>query len=410
MKLKHLLYLFVFCIPFQVRHIVFETPPAFNEWTAGFLWATDILFAFLLLEWIVSAVKQKSKPKLDRIDWILVTFTVLALISISFAEHASIAWYRFFKLLEYVLLFFYIKYYARSFVSMRGIATTVAFSGFVQASIGIAQYLAQASLGLRLLGESVLNIEAQGVAVFIVDSQKILRAYGTTPHPNVLAVWLMLALWAFGYIVIRKTPPHRAYYLVGFAVTLIGFYLTYSRIPIAIWGVASLILAYRCGKKARPLLVVAGIVSLLFVLAYWPLVRSRMQISSQDEAVAQRIFYAQVASQTSRDQHGSGIGIGQFVPMLMKKLPHYPPYIYQPAHAMYLLILDELGVIGLLIYVIFLFAVIKRTSQSSKPLVIMAVAMLALGVFDHLYWTLQQGGLIIWGFLGMIDAYDQFRQ
>ena len=97
------------------------------------------------------------------------------------------------------------------------------------------------------------------------------------------------------------------------------------------------------------------------------------------------------------------MGIGQFVPALMQKLPRYPASIYQPAHSIYLLIIDEMGVPGLLALLAFLGIWLVR-HRGNRYVVIGMAALLMLGIFDHFFWTLQQGGLVFWGLLGILDS------
>ena len=81
--------------------------------------------------------------------------------------------------------------------------TAVAFivGALLQAALGIAQFAVQHDVGLRWLGEPVLRTDMRGVAVFYdIHHAKILRAYGTFPHPNVLAAYLMTALWVTAWM------------------------------------------------------------------------------------------------------------------------------------------------------------------------------------------------------------------
>ncbi len=54
-----------------------------------------------------------------------------------------------------------------------------------QILLGIIQLLLQRSIGLRWLGEQVLNVNIPGVSTIIINKVEFLRAYGTFLNPNI---------------------------------------------------------------------------------------------------------------------------------------------------------------------------------------------------------------------------------
>ena len=399
-RLEHiLLALFIFSIPIQARLVLFQWSPAFNEWTAGFLWGTDILLALL----VISNLKFQISKK----DWLLILFLAIAAISILQARLVPVAIYRFIKLAEYIILFFYFRHRAVRILSMRTIAGIWVASSVFQALVGIAQYIIQHNLGLRFLGESILNVDGQSVAVVVANSHKYLRAYGTTPHPNVLGAILMVGLWAALWLYFTRLR-HRGKILAAYAIILVAFLLTFSRVEIAVWIIATLVMVaiFWIRQKRKDFLaplILTMLIGLAFTGIFWPQVHSRLQLSTDDEAVAQRVFYAKIAGQSARHHLIRGIGIGQFVPNLMRALPRYPAVVYQPAHSLYLLVLNEMGLPGLIVLLIFLG--FWFSAQRGNPYVIVGMTVfLVLGLFDHFFWTLQQGGFVLWGLLGILAS------
>ena len=63
----------------------------------------------------------------------------------------------------------------------------------VQSTWGITQFLLQHDLGLWWLGESNLSPDKTGVAKVVAGNETLVRAYGSLPHPNILAAYLSLA-------------------------------------------------------------------------------------------------------------------------------------------------------------------------------------------------------------------------
>ena len=414
-KIEHWLFLaFIFCIPFQARIVLASRIP-FNEWTGIFLWGTDIIFALL----IISNFQPRrfgrgpdftSGFQISKKDWLLILFLAIAAISIFQAQLVPAAVYRFIKLFEYVLVFFYFRHRAKEIASRSLIVAMWVVSCAVQASIGILQIIFQRNFGLWFLGESLLDVNAHGVAVVAVEAHKFLRAYGTTPHPNVLALLLMIGLW--GALWLYTVYPDRRTkigILVAYAIILFAFLLTFSRTVIVAWILATLamvvIVSFRKEWKniVYPL-TVTMLTVLLFLALFWPQVHSRLRISADDEAISQRLFYMEIGTASARQNLLRGIGIGQFVPHFMQTLRHYPAFMYQPVHNAYLLILDELGLLGLLFFFGFLASLFWRSVMKNPFLVAGFAALLFLGLFDHYFWTLQQGGLVFWGLLGFLAS------
>ena len=156
-------------------------------------------------------------------------------------------------------------------------------------------------------------------------------------------------------------------------------------------------------KKATPIILLTIAVSIIFSLLCWPKVKARVHISPEEEAVTQRIFYNEIAGEMTQAKPWLGGGIGQFVANLKKSQKFYPNYFYQPVHNIYLLISSEVGILGLLTFLIFLMFRIKEILNDPSPrlrikfgLLVFLGVFLVIGLLDHFLWTLQQGSLTLW--------------
>ncbi len=402
---RYLLYIFLFSIPFQTRRVLFDFSSSFSEWTGIFLWATDILFAILLIFWIID--KRKAKIRINKSEIILLSLLlVVSLISIFNSLIPLISWYRFFKLFEYIIFFFYCSTRFREILSLDQILRVVVYSAFFQGLIAIGQYIFQSSLGLKILGESVLNPMMSGVATVVGGGESILRAYGTFTHPNVLALWLIIGTWSFWYLVSKKsveTQSKRIFWYLIYAVIVIGLILTFSRVLLILWLLSGLVLIRR---KSAKLALFSFILILLMFFSLRSILIQRFHVSQSDESVVQRVFFTEQSLDYAKKHILIGNGIGQFVPMLMRDLHFYPKYIFQPVHNVYLIIFHETGLIGLFSFAIFLatLAWSKRRFFFSNVIIF---TLLTLMFFDHYPWTLQQGGLMFWGILGILKPYNE---
>ncbi len=425
-------YIFLFSFPFQRRMILYQQDWNFNEWRSMALYGSDLVFIGLMVFWVFH--KQHQKASLGWVDIWLGAFFIIAAASVFQYQDWWLGIYNLLRLGQGIVLYYYISRYAAhrfqlflSFLAFIG-------GGVFQAILGIWQFLVQHDLGLRILGESVLNPQMRGVAVFYnFVGDKVMRAYGTFPHPNVLAAYLLTALFAFYYVYLQKDKIKEGsgqkavgrksilnYLLLSaLCLLLFAFFLTFARTTIFVWVLAMMgmsVYFYRKHKEVWPdwrkVLIATGIITVLFVGIFWQDVAARILISSQDEAVQLRIFFNQQALGSG---HGGlninwlGIGIGNFVSWFMETRPYLNPYLYQPAHNIYLLIYAELGIFGLFSFLAFLVALLISNFQLRKSTLIpyslfLILCMLFIGLFDHFPWTIQQGRLLFWGVLGLFSG------
>lgn len=421
----------VFFAPFQVRKIIFSWGNWFNEWTSVFFYATDVLILSLLALWLFRFIRY---PKFDRNkitigDLSLAVFLILSLLSLTAADNQGLGWYRLLKLLELAALYFYVRFsFGRVFRYSEVVRILIA-SGLIQSAVAIAQSLCQRSVGLSWLGESVLRTNFSGVAVVPLADGHFLRAYGLMPHPNLLAFWLFLAIFAFYFWFFYLQKKHNFWLAASIYFPLLwAFYATFSRVIVGLWflGIAAWLGLFffkrnHCltanrdwAKRLRCLAAATILISTIFSSVYWPAVKSRLLISSREQAVTQRILYNQIAGETTAEQAVLGVGIGQFVWELGKNFAGAPPYFFQPVHNIYLLISSEIGVAGLLAFLLFIFYCFngyrRRVGLKSWPrfsLFLVSLSLLAMGLFDHFLLTSQQGGIAFWSILGIMDAFSR---
>ena len=424
---QYLFYLLLFSIPFQTRKILWYDSWRFNEWQSVSVYATDILLVVLLIFWFLD-----FKLKFQKSDYFLVAFLTVSVISITNSTNPIVSWFQWFKLVEFSIFYWYLINYALGKFKLYNSFLAIFIGGILQSVIAIIQFLKQSSVGLRLFGESIINSDLSGVASFYLsDGEKIIRAYGTTPHPNVLAVYLFLALFSFYFVYLysRLHSEHNPLadnwdktMLVFYGVLLFAFFTTFSRTIIFIWFVAfalrtisiRLIRHYRLvfgtkdgRKRIKAILLVNLCVLVIFGSLYFNEIKARLIISSEDQAVELRTFYAGESLKTGFNLFG--VGIGNFTGWLAENKPNLPNFTYQPVHNIYLLIYSETGILGILFFVTFLIYIIKdfvlKTHLKKSyhfSLLFFLCSLLFISFFDHLFLTLQQGRFVLWSTLGLL--------
>lgn len=420
---RFIFYLFVFSFPFQTRLILARWTLPFNEWLAAFLYPSDILIGLLFIFWLINAFKNREKPSFSRSDKVLILFFLASIISLSQTKFIAVSAYQLIKLAEFLMFYFYFRYYAFKFFNFNKILLVLIGSGFFQSVIAIIQYSRQSALGLRWLGESPIIAGGKGVASFVTDSGIYLRSYGTLPHPNILAGFLLLAIYAFYFLYFTKKNFNFITGAVVYIPILLAFFFTFSRIIIGIWFLAVVFwLATAIWKKfkgnfsvprdrLREILLLTTFVISVFAVFNWPQIVSRATISADDEAVSLRLFYIKSADNAISLHPYFGTGIGTFVPNLIRTIRHAPDYLYQPVHNVFLLIFSEEGLLGFGLFLSFLAFLIKEAVGRKISLypphavIVLLVSFLAIGFFDHFLWTIQQGRIMFWAVLALAGFY-----
>jgi len=441
---KFLFYLFLFLIPFQIRFI--WIPPVGGEWDSIFLYLTDILLAAVLFLGIINAKTRGLRFK--KIDLFLFLFLAVAVISVFVSADKTVSIFRWVKLLEFVLLYIYISAQFKiqnSKFKITTVLSVIFYSGMLQAILAIVQFYKQSSLGLKFIEAGKYLPGDPGVATFISGTEKVMRAYGSFPHPNVLSAFLLLAIFCLYALWLNKTKigPIEP---IGLMLLIFALFLTFSRGTILVFLFISFIFLIArffqlrelyhteerlaMGKRMMALALLFVLFSTISALLVLPYFKTRfLKISLQEEAIDLRFFYTKIALSIIKEKPFLGIGIGEFAdfsrhyPAFLRaanKFYHYgdmtgqeiPEWLYQPAHNLYLLIASEIGIFGALLFLLFvLIKFIKsigrikpqELSDLIGPMIFLFGGFLILGFNDHYFWTLQSGGIMFWLALALME-------
>lgn len=421
---KLVFYLFIFCLPWQTRKIIYQWPGDFNEWASAYLYLTDLLLILIFLLWAWRSKKGRFLKKglrfnIEKAEFWLIVFLIISFISLIQAANLQLGCYAWLKLLEMAGLFFYLKSNFKRLFSFKKLAYVFIASGLCQSIIAFIQYIQQGSLGLRILTESPLSVETAGVAKIVVNGVKMIRPYGTLPHPNVLAAFLLIALFFLCFLWLRKEHSliSHLFLLTFYFFLYLVLGLTFSRLITAVFILVSFLLfIWALFKKSRTRQRTAGLLilfialSLLLSVLLWPEISSRWTISLTDQSISLRAFYNQAAFSIIKNQPLLGLGLGNFVWEIRQLIDLLAGWAHQPVHNVYLLITSETGLVGLFVFLFFLYSLLRQFFKNS-PFKIQRIFILSLvfcilfiAMFDHFFWTLQQGQLMLWLVLGIMGA------
>lgn len=296
----------------------------------------------------------------------------------------------------------------------RPFALGAAAALFLQAGIGIWQVAAQSTASTMALGldwpGDLLPAMSGASVVQLPDRTRWLRAYGTFPHPNLLAGWTLVLLAAL-LALILFTSKWRLPVLGLFGAGLVLLGLTFSR---SAWlGLAALgvFLLFRWKWLDRKPLISVGATGLVclamlfipFQQAFTTRLVPADQVQTEQVSSFTRLWLVQRTWELIQKQPVRGVGVGSYTLALSQHVPRF--YDIEPVHNIPLLVWSELGPAGLLALVGLVVTVAFRSFQVRKPLAIVFSAALAglfaISLFDHYLWTLAPGRLLVGTLLGL---------
>lgn len=361
----------------------------------------------------------------------------------------------------------------------------IVLMGIIQSIVAIWQFIIQKSIGLIWIKESIISVDISGVAKIVLGGEKYIRSYGLFPHPNILAGFLVFSIILTGlYFRMFNLPfwqagvKHKSdekcstwnnyIYWIVLGIQGVALFLTFSKsgwigLLIAIlWIQRKRIKSYLVNRKMlknlfhlpcqqkgveqiEKFILIVGIIILLIVI-FNPSWQSFLGKSIED-----RMFYLNVSRETFLKYPILGIGSGQFV-LNLESVKNIQDWQFQPVHSVFLLILNELGILGLVLFVLFFWEITRiipiqnecftclvgrqawniirgrrgtfqetgvehltghnwNIKQDKIEMAAVYIKSIFLGflfimLFDHYFWDIQQGQMMLWLVLGIVAGIN----
>jgi hypothetical protein len=407
----------------------------YNEYLDVSLYFFDICFFMGLLyilrneSNILSSIRELFHVKHTR-SLLLIPLLILILstLSISFAYNKTLSLRQLVFLFQGVTLYYGIIYLYVFHVKQKRVTVpcetvpevtgfTVMLEGILglatlNAIVAITQFILQKDLSLNFLGESHLQVGAQNIATINILGAKVLRSYGLFPHPNILAAFLLLAVTVYVLFkndfvsrdTIIKISP-RMFHVKQVQVLIIACALmvTFSKIAILLALILCMVFVpretgNRLFKKMFHVKQIILLISLLFTILFY---------FNQKSFTEREFSLLQYVHTNPISLFGNGIG-SSYLHQSLHLQAKDNPWLVQPAHSGYLIILSEVGLLGLFLYVYLILNLLTVSSvkrvfhvkqKFSSGILVFFVTVLAAG--DHYFVTLPQGAFLFWIFLSL---------
>jgi len=397
---KFLNYLLIFLLPTQLA-IHFWPPSAFVfgirvDYLSPTIYLTDILFTILFVSWIRANWRQVG-GLIRKYKNYLIPLVAIALINIAFSEAPQPSIYKWVKIFE-LLAFGYYVWARREVFNTKIFLNTLYYSLLFFSVIGIVQFFLGKTIGgpFYLLGERSFNISTPGIALVDLFGKVYMRAYSTFSHPNSFAGYLVLGFIVLMFSYSRKEIFKRA---LGLSVIIFATILTFSFSAILgfiFCGTVFIFQKLNLLSVRKNVLILSSLflisMSLPFVSG---LIKERVGVLSSN--VSQRLDLSFKAGKVISSNFLFGSGLNTFV-VTQPMVSYSGDYIWllQPVHNVYLLIFSELGVVGLICVFVLLVKTLQNAIYTKSVLLIFSIFfILATGLFDHYWLTLQQNMFIM---------------
>lgn len=418
---EYLIYIFVFFLPFQTKYILLSAETNYNEIA---IYLNYLILSILLLVFFLYFFKYK-KPSSDfnipKYCLILLGLDLFVFVSALVSPNFSLSFFRYFLFLLTIALFF--VFFNFNF-SLKRVALIFILSIFLQSIIGLGQFFTQEVFSNKYLGISAHDPSVLGVSVLEGDFGRFVRSYGGQDHPNIFAalvffalIFCLLLIFKFNLKVWQKNILYFIY--LALLLSLLSSFSRSAWIAFILSTTLIFVLLLfennkKNLKKYLPIFSFSVLFLLIFFIILKPFILIRFNSNSRLELISNNERVEQIYSSgyIIRDNLWLGLGYGLYHQKLLNLNQDLEPYQAQPVHNVFLLILAEIGIWGLLFFIWFLMYIFNKSARGPYYFINFSLflGIFVFMIFDHWLWSLPFGLLILFFILamtGLIAEGDQ---
>lgn len=380
------------------------------------LYFSDILVSLLFIYSIPQLIGKLVQYR--KVPLILLVTVLLLCISVLVAKYVSPALYGAVKLIEMIFL----GYMASRHISHKNaylVACVMAVAVCVESLIMLLQVFNQGSIGgiLYFLGERTFSIGNIGIASVTIFGTEVLRAYGTFPHPNVGAFFMLFGITLSIYGLANTTKNKRVVrylFYTSLCLAILSILLSFSRVGyLGLLGVL-LYCSYSFPKYKKFLRVLVGVSVCIGLILF-----QRFGISTFFSSdLLWRIDLASIAFKIIAEHSIFGVGLLNYFYYQIDYQRTLTPVLLQPPHSVYLLVLLQLGIVGTVVvgYLLYktisrcLFYIRQKPSSFTAIVSVLIFVLLGIGFVDHYPVTLQQGMILTTYILGIVWTSESSKE
>ncbi len=410
--------LFLIFIPFQVNTLLFYEniyfSGFFNPYLNHFIYLKDIFLLLSLFFFFLSYLFEKrilnisfGDKRLFLILLLLFFFSSFSLFFTSNLENSMLYLARF---LEFLCVYFLL---INKIIEVKKILYIIIAVISCSAFVGIFQYLIQGSIGLQFLGEVIISEEVAGISKIRLSDSFILRPYSFFPHPNVFAGFLLFNIFIIYFLLQNLKGYEKILLYFLLFLSFLALLLTFSRTAFLAFFGAVVIYFTLSNLQINFKKLLLSFLIIFIVFSFFDLYSvflSRADLLGT-ESTSERIELLRISKYMFFDNYFP-VGIGDFTARMQEyTAANLMPWQYQPVHNIYLLILNEQGIVTLFLYFFLFYHLYKRLMirRDIFNLILIAIgfAFLIIGLFDHYLISLYQGQLLLFLYFALFSLSQE---
>jgi len=359
------------------------------------IYLTDLLFVILLVPWLIKE-RRNFLRSLKYSNKFLLFFLIIFVVNLLITSVFWVSLIKWIKIIEMIFVAYYVNKRKDVFTVSR-VSSTLFYSLLFFSVIGILQFFFGRTLGgtFYWLGERTFSNLTPGIANIYLFGKNFLRIYSTFPHPNALAGFVGLATI---FIFFNRFVKNKLFIFIGFLLIFIVFTLTFSMsayIAISVCVILYLVFKKKIlNQKALNLLIVLTFIASFYLTIFSkPLLQSGIDFS---KSFRERLVLADISREIISENWVVGTGLNTFVikETLFGELEN-SVWLLQPVHNIYLLILTEAGISGVVLLFLSFYLILKSSIKLNKIWGVLSIVfILTTGLFDHYWLTIQQNMLL----------------
>lgn len=401
--------LFFFILPWQT--IWLGPVSMINGHASSFavfgVYATELFLLLLFFFLRISTHKMHFKKEYSKPLYFVVLLFVSVFLSYIFSTNLNVTIVYSMHLLFALFLFILLL--------EKNISSKLAITGFVAGLIlpsifGIIQVLTGSAFSSTILGLATHNANTLGDAVIqLNDGTRMLRAYGSFPHPNIFGGFLAVGIVSI-FSLWKDAKTKSAIIALGSigALFSVALFLTWSR---SAWlGLLLALIVGFIAWKVRPtslarklVIPVAGVfIASIFVLSFGLNISVRPLSNSQFEtrSTTERAQQYEEFIPTVGNRFILGLGPGTYPWAVAKVFPGREWWEYQPIHNVPFLIIGEIGILGLFCVMLWSSSIDRINfrrfpNRDAVTAFMMGNIVLVIIFLDHYIWSSWPGLALI---------------
>ncbi|MBI4437531.1 O-antigen ligase family protein [Candidatus Uhrbacteria bacterium] len=413
----NLFLLAIFLLPWQTQLIFFRGnisgEPSAYAVLGVYAVEAMVLLVFLLRARFAPLVPNRHAKRA------LYLFLAAVFFSLSLSAYGSVGWFQVIHVVAAAMLF---SLLCDKRTPLRSVLLAFLLGLTVPIVLAWLQVLTGASPEITLLGLAAKDAQTLGVSVVETDVGRMLRGYGTFPHPNIFGGYLAAGVLALAWLM-RFVKSRRTLALALLCVALLSSTLivTFSRSAWLSLALSLILLAALMRKEKKTLprqavpVIGMGLVCLLSILTiFHTQVFTRFDPTARLEAVSieERTSQYQTFGRVFLSSSLLGVGPNAYTFTLSQMDPGQPVWAYQPIHNVFLLILAELGIIGFAVFFFWLgriarLALLSRRTPNGMFALALCTTLLVVALLDHYLWTLWPGLALSALVLGLVVRFSK---